>query len=74
MQVSADGLTVTFSATVGSFQDELRIVTQGTCEPELPTAKEQCKDGGWATFGFRNQGQCVAFVMTEGSHGGALGA
>jgi hypothetical protein len=73
VQVSADGLTVTFSATVGSFQDELRIVTQGTCEPELPTAKEQCKDGGWVAFGFRNQGQCVAFVVTEGSHGGPLG-
>jgi hypothetical protein len=74
VHVSADGLTVTFSATVGAFQDELRIVTEGTCEPELPTAKEQCKDGGWMAFGFRNQGQCVAFVMTEGAHGGALGA
>jgi hypothetical protein len=28
----------------------------------FPTSKEQCKKGGWASFGFRNQGQCVAFV------------
>jgi virginiamycin B lyase len=27
-----------------------------------PTSKEQCKDGGWRAFGFRNQGQCIAFV------------
>jgi hypothetical protein len=28
-----------------------------------PTSKEQCKHGGWAQFGFKNQGQCVAFVQ-----------
>jgi hypothetical protein len=27
-----------------------------------PTSKEQCKKGGWTEFGFKNQGQCVAFV------------
>jgi len=33
--------------------------------PPLPTSKEQCKHGGWRTFGdtFTNQGQCVAFVQ-----------
>jgi hypothetical protein len=30
--------------------------------PALPTSKEQCKNGGWRQFGFKNQGQCVAFV------------
>ena len=31
---------------------------------EVPTGKDQCKNGGWRTFGpmFKNQGQCVAFV------------
>jgi hypothetical protein len=31
----------------------------------VPTSKDQCKNGGWRTFGdlFRNQGQCVAFVQ-----------
>lgn len=33
--------------------------------PPFPTSKDQCKDGGWRSFGdtFRNQGQCVAFVQ-----------
>jgi hypothetical protein len=29
-----------------------------------PTTKDDCKDGGWEDFGFRNQGQCVRFVET----------
>jgi hypothetical protein len=29
-----------------------------------PTDKSQCKNGGWAAFGFKNQGQCVRFVET----------
>jgi hypothetical protein len=29
----------------------------------LPTSKEQCKHGGWRSFGFKNQGRCVAFVQ-----------
>ena len=29
-----------------------------------PTSKKDCKRGGWAAFGFRNQGQCVSFVQT----------
>jgi hypothetical protein len=28
-----------------------------------PTSNGQCKDGGWAHFGFENQGQCVVFVQ-----------
>jgi hypothetical protein len=28
-----------------------------------PTSKDQCKNDGWATFGFTNQGQCVAYVQ-----------
>ena len=34
----------------------------------LPTSKEQCKNGGWRSFGsaFRNQGDCVSFVATGG--------
>ncbi len=29
-----------------------------------PETKADCKDGGWADYGFRNQGLCVAFVLT----------
>jgi hypothetical protein len=27
-----------------------------------PTTKDQCKGDGWKQFGFKNQGQCLAFV------------
>jgi hypothetical protein len=27
-----------------------------------PVTKDQCANGGWKQFGFRNQGQCIAFV------------
>lgn len=32
--------------------------------PSNPTSREQCKNGGWQAFGFKNQGQCVSFVET----------
>jgi hypothetical protein len=37
--------------------------------PPLPTSKDQCKDGGWQTYGvFKNQGDCVSFVVTGGKN------
>ena len=34
-----------------------------------PTNKKQCKKGGWRTFPqFRNQGDCVSFVVTGGKN------
>lgn len=33
-------------------------------EPEGPTDKNECKQGGWENYGFKNQGQCVRFVNT----------
>jgi hypothetical protein len=39
---------------------------------ELPTDKEQCKNGGWQAFNgtatFRNQGDCVSYVATQGKN------
>jgi len=32
--------------------------------PVDPVTQDDCKDGGWMAFGFRNQGQCIAFVNT----------
>jgi hypothetical protein len=32
------------------------------------TGKEQCKDGGWQSFGFKTQGDCVSFVATGGKN------
>jgi hypothetical protein len=40
-----------------------------TDAPPLPTAKDQCKNGGWRDFGvFKNQGDCVSFVATKGKN------
>jgi hypothetical protein len=34
-----------------------------------PTAKDECKNGGWRTYGvFKNQGDCVSFVATKGKN------
>jgi hypothetical protein len=35
--------------------------------PTVPTDKAQCKDGGWKAYGiFKNQGDCVSYVVTGG--------
>lgn len=42
----------------------------------LPTSKDECKNGGWSTFVnvitgqkiFKNQGDCVSFVATNGKN------
>jgi hypothetical protein len=35
----------------------------------LPISKDQCKRGGWQSFGvFKNQGDCVSFVATKGKN------
>ena len=41
----------------------------------LPTTKDQCKNGGWRNYGtgFKNQGDCVSFVATDGRNLPPLG-
>jgi hypothetical protein len=35
--------------------------------PRRPQAKQECRDGGWRSFpGFRNQGDCTSYLVTEG--------
>lgn len=35
----------------------------------LPTSKDQCKNGGWHAYGvFKNQGDCVSYVATQGKN------
>jgi len=35
----------------------------------LPTSGDQCKNGGWKSFGvFKGQGDCVSFVATKGKN------
>jgi hypothetical protein len=39
----------------------------------LPRTKDECKHGGWQTYGiFKNQGDCVSFVATGGKNPPAL--
>ena len=43
-----------------------RLVTSldVTLAQSNPTSKDDCKNGGWEDFGFKNQGQCVRYVET----------
>jgi hypothetical protein len=33
--------------------------------PASPTSQDECKKGGYAAFGFKNQGQCIASVVSK---------
>ena len=33
-----------------------------------PTSAADCRHGGWRSFGFKNQGDCVSFVATGGKN------
>ena len=36
---------------------------------ELPVSTDQCRNGGWKTYGvFKNRGDCVSFVATKGKN------
>lgn len=37
---------------------------------DLPTSKDDCKKDGWMNYGdiFKNQGDCVSFVATNGKN------
>ena len=40
-----------------------------TDAPPLSATKDQCKNGGWQTYGvFKNQGACVSFVAAKGKN------
>lgn len=34
-----------------------------------PVTKDDCRDGGWESFGFKNQGQCIASVQANENAG-----
>jgi hypothetical protein len=53
-----------FGFSGGSGVQELLVDCQA-----LPTSKDECKSGGWRTYGvFKNQGDCVSFVATGGKN------
>jgi hypothetical protein len=46
------------------------VAMQITATQVLPTSKDQCVNSGWTTYGttFKNQGDCVSFVATNGKN------
>jgi hypothetical protein len=51
------------------FENPFAARILGETLPERPTTKDQCKNGGWRTFGvFKNQGDCVGYVATRGKN------
>jgi hypothetical protein len=42
----------------------MKFISPEPPAPTDPATADDCKKGGWAAFGFRNQGQCVSFVET----------
>jgi hypothetical protein len=51
----------------GAETDERFDWTQFDVLPAPPTAttKDDCKSGEWETFGFKNQGQCIASIVAN---------
>jgi hypothetical protein len=50
------------------FTNEVGDVSVTDASPP-PSSKQQCKNGGWRSFGvFKNQGDCVSFVATKGKN------
>ncbi|MGH3083131.1 MAG: hypothetical protein ACRDNP_03565 [Gaiellaceae bacterium] len=46
-----------------------RSNVSATLTPALPTAKDDCENGGWQSYDvFKNQGDCVSFVETGGKN------
>jgi hypothetical protein len=54
---AADGWAIHYSADFGQ---------QAPPPPAGPTSREDCVNGGWQDYGFKNQGQCIAYVVRGG--------
>ena len=64
-----DGLSNSVSVIDTTFNTVVDTVAVGEYPvgiaiQQLPTSKDQCKNDGWKTFGFKNQGQCIKYVNT----------
>ena len=72
--VTGDTFSTDFPTTSGAaqttFAGELdAFVAKIEFAVPLPTSTDQCRNGGWKTFGvFKNQGDCVSFVATKGKN------
>lgn len=58
---------------VGGYLDNVTVTVAGettTWDFEVPAqVKEDCKDGGWETYGFSNQGECVSALQANPNAG-----
>lgn len=43
---------------------DVLALTETPAEPKDPVVKDDCMDGGWNDFGFKNQGQCVRYLAS----------
>jgi hypothetical protein len=42
----------------------MKFISPEPPAPEEPVVTDDCRNGGWSDFGFRNQGQCIRFLET----------
>ncbi|HEX3508156.1 MAG TPA: hypothetical protein VHW94_07175 [Candidatus Dormibacteraeota bacterium] len=67
LTVQATG--VTGGCNVGTLTSWGGSLTVWTVMPVGPTFKDQCRNGGWASFSaFQNQHLCITYVLTAGTH------
>ena len=66
-QLSRGTATVSIEGLVGSEPPNFSENFASSGVVQL-TSKAQCADGGWQSFGFKNQGDCVSFVATGGKN------
>lgn len=67
------GDTNTSDEGVDGYFDNVVVTQSGDSttydfEP-LPPSKDACKKGGFVDYGFKNQGQCVSYVTSNGNSG-----
>ena len=48
----------------GTTTTTAKVTTTTTVHQNNPKTKDDCKNGGWVQFGFKNQGQCIRFIET----------
>lgn len=65
VSLAADGNT----AVIGGPFDNASTGAAWAFALNLPTTADQCKGGGWATYGvFKNQGDCVSYIASKGKN------
>lgn len=76
MSARAGLAVLAISAIVGLAPAGVAHATEAPGGPTFPTTKEQCKNGGWRDYGFRNQGHCVSWVThrSNNGYGGTINA